>query len=119
MATPFRLTPRPIRVTAITKQNLQDSLDVSAYDEIDALCAIDAIASGTGLAIKLITGMQKETEDGWVTLLSWTAGNLDTLGDCECINASTRVLKFIRWEVTGVGGAASITFDISGMLRRR
>lgn len=122
MGVPFRLTARPIRVgSSGAKQDLQDALDVSAFAECDVVCVVDGVTgtSTTGLAIRLITGMTKETEDGWVVLVSFTAANLTAVAGADIVNASTKMLKYLRWEVTGLGGASNMTFDLQGMLRTR
>ena len=120
MATEFTLTARPILVSsATTTQPLKDALDVSHYDEIDAVCTIDAIVGSGSLSIHLLTGMQRESETGWVELLAFTNSNLNAAGKSEVKNASTKLLKYLRWEVTDLNSATSITFDIGGMLRKR
>lgn len=120
MADQFQLTNRPIRVTGAVKQALQDALETSSYDEIDAVCTLDGIEGSTsGFAIRLLTGMQRETETGWVVLATFTPANLASVGASDIQNASTKVLKYVRYEVTGIGGATAIVFDIGGLLRRR
>lgn len=122
MATEFTLTARPILVTGSPikpQQTLSDALDVSSYDEIDAVCTINAIVGSGGLSVRLMTGMQKDTETGWVELLAFTFTNLNAAGKSEIKNSSTKLLKYLRWEVTDLNGATSITFDIGGMLRKR
>ncbi|MFZ5477061.1 MAG: hypothetical protein ACOZNI_09830 [Myxococcota bacterium] len=120
LADEFDLTSRAIKVTGASKQALQDALEISSYDQLDAVCTVDGIEGGpgTGLVIKLITGMQKETELGWVTLISFTAANLAAVGASDIKTASQGLLKYVRWEVTGLGGATSFVFDIGGMLRK-
>jgi hypothetical protein len=122
MADEFMLTSRPIRVTGPAAQQLSDALDVSDYDLLDAVCTIDGIEAGgavTGLAVRLISGMQKETSTGWVEVAAFTPGGLNTVGKADAVHVSEKLLKYLRWEVTGLGGATAVVFDIAGMLRRR
>ncbi len=120
MADTFNLTPQPVRVSVATKQVVEQALDVSDYDEVDALAGIVGVEGSTsGVGLKLLTGMQRESTDGWVTLLTFTSGTLNGPNTYEAVNASTKLLKYIRWEVTGVGGASAITFTVCGMLRKR
>ena len=60
--------------------------------------------------------MQNESESGWVDLISFAS--LDGPDKFDVQNAPAKILKFIRWEVTGLGGATSVTFTVNGMLRR-
>ncbi len=123
MADEFKLTPRPIRVTGAQRQALQNSMPVGDEDELDALCTIDGIEGGasSGLVIRIITRLQKETEVGWVTLIDFTAAHLAAVSASDIKNAISKMLRYIRWEVTsiGSGGATAVTFDIAGILRRR
>lgn len=119
MATEFHLTARPLLVSGIKSQALTEALDISQFDEIDAVCTICAIVGSGALSIRLLTGMQRETDVGWVELLAFTSSNLDSVGDADIKNSSTKMLKYMRWDVTSLNGATSFTFDIGGMLRKR
>ena len=65
----FNLTGnQPARVTVAQAQPLDQALDVSGYSGIDALAALVSAEGtiSTDIQIEIITGMQKNTEDGWV-----------------------------------------------------
>ena len=114
MADEFTLTPQPIRAIANAKQALKDALDVSAYDVADILVLVSAVEGASPSAtIRILTGMQTESEDGWVVAIGATAA---TAAGSQKIQA-TGLLKYIRWEVTGFNGTA-VVFTITGMLRR-
>jgi hypothetical protein len=51
--------------------------------------------------------------------VTFTPRTLNGPNKYEVQNGPNKLLRYIRWEVTGVGGAKAVTFDISGMLRRR
>jgi len=114
----FLLTPQPIRVTNAAKQPLNLALDVSDYDEINALMGLLAlVGSSSGVTIRLITGMQVDSEDGWVTLVTFSAQT--TANSFDLQNATTGLLRYIRWEVLSLGGATAVTFMNNGMLVSR
>ena len=120
MADQFNLTPQPARVTGPGSQTIELALEVSDYDEVDALAGILGVeGTTTGLSLRLLTSMQKESTDGWVPYMTFTPGNLNAANKFEVLNASTKLLKYLRWEVTGLGGATAITFSLGGMLRKR
>lgn len=117
MADEFTLTPQPIRAIANAKQALKDALDVSAYDIADVLLLISAVEGTNPTAIiRIITGMQTESEDGWVEAVASTAV---TTSGSQKIQAA-RLFKYIRWEVVSFGGTGTpvVVFTLSGMLRR-
>lgn len=119
MADEFTLSEAPIRVFTTAgpvRQRLEDALDVSGYDEADVLLHVLCL-SGTSpsVDVKLLTAMQKESEEGWceaVAFSSVTVGNT-----CEKKNVPG-LLKYVRWEVelTG-GGSPEVWLTLNGMLR--
>ncbi len=117
MADEFTLTPQPVRLTAATSQQLKDALDVSAYDRADVLlwvAAIEGTASPTA-TVRILTGMQVESENGWVVAGTFTAV---TASNTALALAITGLLKYMRWELSVLGGTGpSVTFVVSGMLR--
>ncbi len=117
MADQFTLTSQPVRLSSPGKQALDQSLEVSDYDELDVLLGLIAVeGTTTGVVVKIITAMQKDSESGWVDLV--TFASLDGPDKFDLQNAPAKLLKYIRWEVTDLGGATSVTVTIDGMLRR-
>jgi hypothetical protein len=117
LADEFTLTPQPVRVTATGKQLIREALDVSAYDQADVLPFVAALEGTTpSVTVRIITGMQVASEDGWVvagTFSAVTAGNTPLKISCPGL------LKFLRWEVSAISGSgAAAAFTVSGMLRR-
>lgn len=117
MATVFTLTPQPIRVTSVTKEPLYLAVDFSAYDALDVelLCTIEGTA--TNAAINLITGMQTETDDGWLI----PTGSFDPFSGTGqqsfVAHVAAGLLQYLRWDVSDLGGATSLTFYIRGVAR--
>ncbi len=118
MTSELQLTPQPVRTTVATKQPLQQAVNVSEYDIADLLLyvpALEGTASPTA-TIRIITGMQLDTEDGWV--VAGTFNVVSTTNNSQKLRVS-ELLKYIRWEVSGVTGTTpAVTFLISGMLRQ-
>lgn len=117
MPAQFTLTPQPVRLSATGKQSLVQALDIGAYDEADVLLVVSAI-EGTGgptATIRLITGMQIESEDGWVIAGAFTAA---TAVGAQKVHFDG-LLKYLRWELLTLGGTTpSVVFSLNGMLRK-
>jgi hypothetical protein len=111
VAQEFVLTPQPITVTAAQRQLLAQAMEVSDFDSVHALLTALNF-SGTSYTGRIITGMQKETETGWVEAL--TFGSQTTTG--QWAGPSVVLLKYIRWEISAFNGT-TLTFFINGMLR--
>ena len=118
MADDFNLTGNPVRLTAPGKQRLDLSMDVSDYDLADILLQVLTLeGTGPNTVVRIITGMQTETEDGWVPAVTFTAVNASNAAEMKL---DVHFLRYIRWEVTVLTGASAvITFAVRGMLRRR
>jgi hypothetical protein len=117
LADEFTLTPQPIRMTAGGKQFIQTALNVSRYDQADALLVVSSVegTNGPSFTVRIITGMQMETEDGWVVAASFTAS---TAGNTSQKINVPGLLKYARWEVVlNAGTNPVITFSLGGMLR--
>jgi len=121
MSTPFLLTRAPITLTTPQIQPLYLALDVSRFDVISVLVGVPALAgSPTPTAsVQIWTGMQTQTEDGWVqygnTLTftspdSWLALTIPSSG-----TPSGFPLRFIRWKVTALAATSpSVTLHVAG-----
>lgn len=115
MADEFSLTTGPFRAIAVQKQDLRLSLDVSGYDEIDILLGVVQISGGGSATVRIITGMQLESDDGWV--VAGTFNSVSTTNSWEKINIKN-FLRYIRWEVSVLSGSSpTVTFVLPGMLR--
>ena len=113
MAIAFQLTPgQPITVTAVSTQPLSEAVDVSEFDILDLMSSVAAMTAST-VTIKIITGMQKQSEDGWVTAVEFSAA---TVVGSELKTKTNGFLRYIRWTVTAITGG-SATFYIRGMGR--
>ncbi len=117
MAHAIILTRLPVRVTVSgTTMALSESIDVSDYDMGEFLLQLLAL-TGTNPAIQIdiITGMQKESEDGWVIWASFTS---QASAPAMERKTADRPFKYIRWKVTTLSGTTPIaTFYIDGMVR--
>jgi hypothetical protein len=117
MANEFSLTPQPIRLTATGRQLIQQSLNVSSFDQGDFLAFVSVLegTSSPTATLRIITGMQMETEDGWV--VAGTFSVVSASNSALKLNV-TGLLKYIRWELSGLTGTTpAVTFTIGGMLR--
>ena len=68
----------------------------------------------TAFQALVITGMSNETDEGWITLVSFNAST--TPFSPQKPNAPG-LLKYIRWQGTGLAGGTAVSFRIEGMLR--
>ncbi len=107
-----------------TLQNLWDAFDVSKYDVLDLELGIVNIGGTLGtVTIDLYTGMQIQTEDGWVQVKNVTTG-VSIWGTGLAVGAyvlasqSLGFLRYIRWQVTTpLSAGQSVTFFIRGIGR--
>ena len=110
------LTNGPVKiVTAGSIQLIQTAVEVTAYRHVALLLeAIRLVGTSPTYEIVVKTGMQLESEDGWVELGTW--GSKTAEGDFKL--EVTDPLRYIRWEVkTLTGAGAEVTFVISGVAR--
>ena len=119
MATPFSLTSQPIRVTGLSRQPMYLAIDISSYDG----CDVEAVWSwiegtATNAELNLITGMQTATEDGWLIPDSNFAPISGSGQQVARVSIASGLLQFLRWDVSSLGGATSLTFFIRGIARR-
>jgi hypothetical protein len=117
MATPFTLTPQPIRVTAAIKQPIFLAVDISDYDACDLEAVYQIEGTATNAALNLITGMQTDTDDGWITTSSNFTSISGTGQQVARVSVSSGLLQFLRWDVSSLGGASALTFFIRGIAR--
>ena len=115
MSTPFLLTRAPVMLSAPQVQPLYLALDVSAVDHLAILVGVPALSgSSPSATVQIITGMQNQTEDGWVSLgdaLTFTTP--DTWKLVNLLNESP--LRFIRWKLTALSGTSPVaTLHVSG-----
>ena len=105
MVEEFTLTPQPVRATANTTQSLKDAMDVSSNDIADILLLVSAVEATNPTAIlRVITGMQTGSEDGWVEAVASTA--VTTSGSQKL--QAARLFEYIRWEVVPFGGTGGV-----------
>jgi len=118
MAAVINLTNGAIRVIANTKQPLHEAIDVSAFDSIDLLLSAYTLegTSSPQAQVQILTGMQKDTEDGWVSAFAFAT---TTTAPTFTKDHITGLLRFVRWEVLNVSGTnPALTFALNGMARQ-
>src|SRR4051812_43875134 len=111
MRTQFELTGGPTSVTATGRQSLAMSVDVSGFDSLDFLLFVQQasfpqLVNQYGAAIVILTGMQNDTESGWVRLCSFPP--IFTPNSSVLRSVSDGILKYIRWSVPVFGAATSL-----------
>ena len=110
------LTNGPVKIVqAPSSQLINTAVDVSAYRHVSLLLeAIRLVGTSPQYEIVILTGMQLESEDGWVELGTWTLKSAE--GDFKL--DLTDPLRYIRWQVKQLTGAgAEVTFLIGGVAR--
>jgi hypothetical protein len=111
------LTDKPVRVTAAQKQDLRLALDVLDFDELDLMLHVQRLdGTSPSLSLSLETSMQNESEDGWLTAVTYTSVTSANTAEVKNI---TQFLRYLRWTATlGGSGSPAVTFTIQGMGRR-
>src|SRR5438552_403656 len=101
----FDLTHGPVSIYQVpTIQTLDQALDVSSFDCLDLHLIVpsqafqSAVPGQMGVVITIVTGMQNQTDDGWVELCSF--GSMPGTGSLFYAHRSTHnFLRYIRWNV--------------------
>ncbi len=106
----FKLTRTPVRATSQGRQALWLAVDVLPFDSVSWRIRALNVERGGSVRVAVLTGMQCETDDEWVTV-----GQFDVLtaSGVESTVEVPNVLRYIRYEVTELEGDAA-TFEIVG-----
>jgi hypothetical protein len=117
MADIITLTPQPVRVTATGLQPIYLSLDIGAYDFLDMELGITNLeGTSPNVTVELWTGMQTQTDNGWVQLYQFPNQSANNTWLKQ--NIPNGLLRYLRWNVTALGGTGpAATFFIRGMGR--
>lgn len=118
MAQEINLTDGVIRVLAAgTTQLIQQAVDVGKYDQLDLMLVLIGFEGSTpsGFAPVIISGMQRETENGWPPLGS-AFGALTAANTISVLNVP-KLFRYARWSVPAFTGATAVSFMIRGMAR--
>ena len=110
------LTNGPVKIVqAPSTQLINTAVEVTGYRHLALLLeAIRLVGTSPTYEIVVMTGMQLESEDGWVELGTWTLKSVE--GDFKL--DLTNPLRYIRWQVKQLTGAgAEVTFMIGGVAR--
>jgi hypothetical protein len=109
------LTERPVRVTDVEVQPLRVAVPVAGYAALDLTLQV---LEGTDVEVRVLTGMQCDSEEGWVEVdrfvpTSAPVGGAPSLATRKCFFP---LLRYARWEVLS---STSATFLIHGVGRSR
>lgn len=117
MASELWMTDGVVRVTTgTTLQALSQSIEVSAYDQLDLMLWINGFEGTPGnLTVEIITGMSMDSEAGWLPITSTPFSASSAVNFTEMKNFP-KVLKFVRWKATLVTATAAM-FSVRGMAR--
>ncbi len=107
MATVIMLTREPVRLTATGAQDLRLAPEVGDFHELDVSYRL--LEGASGASLKLETGMSTDSTDGWVDLGSAFTGTAAPYATKQTI---TNPLRYVRWNVTTLGGGSAVTFFI-------
>jgi hypothetical protein len=111
MAGLVQMMSAPVRIGVQNElQDLRLAVNVAQYDTLDLLLNV---YEGSNVAIQIWTGMQVESDEGWVLLGS--AFPTVTTAPGSKLATFTNPLAFIRWKMTNTGNT---TFMITGIGRQ-
>lgn len=113
MADIVMVTLKPVRETGPNKrQELRLAVDVSAYDELDFLITCYESTGGSAIVVNLLTGMQLESETGWISAGAFPSTAANAANKANFKN----LLRYVRYEL--VTGSTTATFHINGIGRK-
>lgn len=117
MAREIHLTDGPVAVVSPLRQFLTNAIDVSGFDRADLLLGVlNVEGTSPSVSVRIITGMQKDSDTGWVELGAFAAVTVPNTWEKK---EFAGLLRYIRWEVTAVSGTPTpgATFVVTGMVR--
>jgi hypothetical protein len=113
--TTIALTERPVRTTDIDVQPLRVAVQVGGYAALDLTLQV---LEGTDVEVRVITGMQCDTDDGWVEVDRFvpTSAPVGAAPSVATRKVFFPLLRYARWEVLS---STDATFFIHGVGRSR
>jgi hypothetical protein len=121
MADVITITPQPVRYLTSAGTGLQPiylALDAGAYDFLDLETGVVSVEGAvTAFTLDLYTGMQTQTDDGWVQVVTLSSATTSPTWTKVNVPATTGLLRYLRWRVTTITGGTAVTFFIRGMGR--
>jgi hypothetical protein len=118
------LTPTPVfKDTAAThSQSYTEVMDVLAYSQLDVAVHIYNLEAAASLSatFSIETSMQNKSDDDdlWVSLITYTAITSATPPLLIKGNATTGILRYIRWKLVLAGTTPKAAFSVSGIATR-
>lgn len=120
MAVEVDLTGGAVRVTATGKQPLQGILNVAGMDQVDLMCELlgwEGTFGASGPTIRILTSMHSDSDLlYWYVVGAFSGTSLKGSDRMDKANFA-QLLKYIRWEVSNLDSATSLSFAIRGMGR--
>ena len=107
------LTEAPVRVTDVATQELRLAHDVGCYAGLDLELEV---FEGTDIEVRLLTSMQRESEQGWIEVDRFVPTSKDAAGPGKTSKSFFPLLRYARWEVLS---STAATFLVHGLGRRR
>jgi hypothetical protein len=112
MADIVMVTQKPVRETGPNKkQDLRLAVDVSTWDELDLLLTCYENTGGGTITVNLLTGMQMESETGWISAGAFPATAANAANKANFKN----LLRYVRYELVG---STTATFLVNGVGRK-
>jgi hypothetical protein len=123
MATRFKLTDVPIRVTVGTGNFFQQPLylarDVLEFSMLDVEVSLLSFEGGSPAAhIWLTTGLQRETAENYATAISSPVQTTFTSVGTQVITLQGGFLRYVAWQYSNVGSQTAATFYIECVGRK-
>ena len=121
MAAIIHITPaQPVVATPGTasyaRQPLSEASDVLAWDVLDLAAVCTHLLDGPA-RVGLASGMQTQSEDGWLNLTS-TEVEFTAVGEVKPIQLDKGFYRFLRWYVEPAAKPPTVGFYITGVARR-
>ncbi|MDP3275450.1 MAG: hypothetical protein Q8Q09_09670 [Deltaproteobacteria bacterium] len=108
MADEIVFSELPIAVSSTGPMSIVEAIDVSGYDQLDLALGVHQVNPSSSLIISIITSMQNEVDQGWVTAA--TFDSVSSAGNYQKITVRN-FLRYVRYSavVTGTGGSFTLT----------
>lgn len=117
---PYLVTSADLSSPIDGYQPLSQSIPIIGFNQLDVLFGILAFTGGaTSAVVSLWTGMQSDSNDGWVQLYSFGSVGLNDWQKAA-IGPAYGLLAYARWKVISFAGGSnprSVTFALRGLGR--
>jgi hypothetical protein len=118
--TPVQPVTASVSTSSDTRQTITEAVDIGECDWLDLELVVVSLSGPSTITIGLCTGMQLQTEDGWLCNTSLPSLNFFPIATgSQQRTFGPGLLRYVRWVVQPNATSGSVSFYVRGMARSR